>query len=108
MPHESVRFISHEGSVVHINDKAYAVHLVIKRVIKRVIKTVDSQTFFANPAPEELMITVDDKNYPLAYKGWKLCDDLKYRKGLCGDQENREDLKSKFAFSGPYSNFSPK
>ena len=82
MSGEPVCFVKNENNAVLIKGKYYVV-----------LYTTPTPLFFGN----QPQINVDGKKYPLEYKGYRLCDDLRYRKSP----------KDALAFSGPYSAFSP-
>jgi hypothetical protein len=80
-----VNFAEKRGNVVYIKDKLY------------VVTYANPLKFFPDQILADCRINVDGKIYPLLFKGWRLCDDLKYRKRLDGG----------LGFSGPYSGFEP-
>ncbi len=83
MPTTRVNFAVNRGNVVCIKDKLY------------VVTYVNPLKFFLDQMPADCRINVDGKCYPLVFKDWRLCDDLKYRKRL----------EDELGFSGPYSAF---
>lgn len=82
MPTNVVNFVEMKGNVVRIKDKLH------------VITYANPFKFFEEQILADCRITVDSKVYPLLYRGWRLCDDLKYRKRL-----------DDHGCSGPHSSF---
>lgn len=78
----SVNFLENEGDFVSLGEKMYVVQF-----------NRDMNSVFYDPPH----IIVSGRKYPLEYKGYRLCDDLQYRKSL----------KDSLPFSGPHSAFIP-
>ena len=83
MPTFLENFAEYKGNVVYIKDTLY------------VVTYVNPLKFFSDQRPEDCRINVNGKIYPLMFRGWRLCNDLKYRKR--GEDE--------LGFSGPHSAF---